>query len=52
MIEEGNETAITSTLTFIPVPEDDSSVLKCVGENPKLAGVMLEDSFKLNVVCK
>ncbi|XP_057664801.1 hemicentin-1-like isoform X2 [Diorhabda carinulata] len=45
-----NETSVLTTITFVPVPEDDNSVFKCVGENPKLTGVGLEDSFKLNVV--
>nr|CAH7737718.1 unnamed protein product [Callosobruchus chinensis] len=50
VIEEGNETLSESTITFVPVPEDDGSIFKCIGENPKLIGVGLEDSFKLNVV--
>ncbi|KAJ8925413.1 hypothetical protein NQ315_009245, partial [Exocentrus adspersus] len=50
VLEEGNETSVISTITFVPVPEDDGSIFKCVGENPQLTGVGLEDSFKLNVV--
>lgn len=50
--ESDNENAVISALTFVPVPEDDGSLLKCVGENPKLEGTSMEDSFKLNVVCK
>lgn len=51
-MEEGNGTVVLSSVTFSPVPEDDSTFLKCVGDNPKLLGVGQEDSFKLNVVCK
>lgn len=51
-MEEGNETVVLSSVTFAPVPEDDATFLKCVGDNPKLLGVGQEDSFKLNVVCK
>ncbi|CAH1995466.1 unnamed protein product [Acanthoscelides obtectus] len=50
VVEDGNETVSESTITFVPVPEDDGSIFKCIGENPKLVGVGLEDSFKLNVV--
>lgn len=39
-------------MTFAPVPEDDGTFLKCIGDNPKLISVAQEDSFKLNVVCK
>lgn len=51
-MEEGNGTVVLSSVTFAPVPEDDNTFLKCVGDNPKLLGVGQEDSFKLNVVCK
>lgn len=51
-VEEGNDTVVLSSVTFAPVPEDDGTFLKCVGDNPKLLGVGQEDSFKLNVVCK
>lgn len=51
-MEEGTETVVTSSVTFAPVPEDDHTILKCVGDNPKLHKVELEDSFTLNVVCE
>ncbi|CAH1161326.1 unnamed protein product [Phyllotreta striolata] len=50
VISQENDTSVITTLTFVPVPEDDNSIFKCVGENPKLGGVGLEDSFKFNVV--
>uniref|UniRef100_A0A6P7GYZ3 Uncharacterized protein LOC114342405 n=1 Tax=Diabrotica virgifera virgifera TaxID=50390 RepID=A0A6P7GYZ3_DIAVI len=50
VIAQENETSVITTISFVPVPEDDNSIFKCVGENPKLSGVGLEDSFKLNVV--
>ncbi|KAK9878561.1 hypothetical protein WA026_022633 [Henosepilachna vigintioctopunctata] len=50
--EETNETSVVSSVAFAPVPEDDGTFLKCIGDNSKLIGVAQEDSFKLNVVCK
>ncbi|XP_074036951.1 protein turtle homolog A isoform X2 [Leptinotarsa decemlineata] len=50
VIEEGNDTSVITTITFVPVPEDDGSIFRCIGENPKLNGVGLEDYFRLNVV--
>lgn len=52
VLEEGNETMVISSVTFAPVPEDDGTFLKCLGDNPKLPGFSQEDSFKLNVVCE
>lgn len=49
---DGNETAVISSVTFAPVPEDDGTVLKCKGDNPKLPGVSQSDTITLNVVCK
>ncbi|KAF5299772.1 hypothetical protein FQA39_LY11442 [Lamprigera yunnana] len=50
IVEGGNETTVSSTVTFAPVPEDDGTFLKCLGDNPSLPGVGQEDSFKLNIV--
>lgn len=43
---------VMSSVTFAPVPEDHNTILKCLGDNPELQGFSLEDSFKLDVVCK
>nr|XP_022903608.1 nephrin [Onthophagus taurus] len=40
---------VNSFLRFAPVPEDDTTVLKCRGENPQLLSGQ-EDTFMLNVV--
>ncbi|XP_018321411.1 hemicentin-1 isoform X2 [Agrilus planipennis] len=48
--DDKNETVVSSTVTFAPVPEDDGTFLKCLGDNPSLPGVTMEDSFKLNVI--
>lgn len=48
--ENSNDSTVTSTVTFVPVPEDDGTILKCIGENPKLPHMNQEDYFKLNVV--
>ncbi|XP_039283024.1 LOW QUALITY PROTEIN: hemicentin-2-like, partial [Nilaparvata lugens] len=45
-----NETVVTSTVTFAPVPEDDGHHIKCHGVNPKIPGSSLEDTIMLNVV--
>ncbi|XP_019871774.2 hemicentin-1 isoform X2 [Aethina tumida] len=50
VIEDGNDTLVISSVTFSPVPEDDGTFLKCIGDNPKLPGVGQDDSFKLSVV--
>ncbi|GLV36526.1 sidestep III [Carabus blaptoides fortunei] len=50
ILEGGNETVVTSSVTFAPVPEDDNTMLKCQGDNPSLPGTGLEDSFLLNIV--
>ncbi|XP_060522405.1 synaptogenesis protein syg-2-like isoform X2 [Cylas formicarius] len=50
-LDEGtNDTLVLHSVTFVPVPEDDGTILKCIGENPKLPDSSLEDSFRLNVV--
>lgn len=52
MKESSNETWVSSTLRFTPLPEDDGVLLKCQADNSALPGQSLEDSFKLDVVCK
>lgn len=53
IVEGGNETVVSSSVTFAPVPEDDGTFLKCQGDNPSLPDAgSTEDSFKLNIVCK
>ncbi|ERL90004.1 hypothetical protein D910_07362 [Dendroctonus ponderosae] len=49
---DSNESLVLSSVSFAPVPEDDGTVLKCIGTNPKLLAYSQEDSFRLNVVCK
>ncbi|XP_065359099.1 putative uncharacterized protein DDB_G0282133 [Calliphora vicina] len=41
---------VLSTLTFNPQPEDDGTLLKCEGSNPRLQNSALEDSLMLNVM--
>ncbi|CAH1164164.1 unnamed protein product, partial [Phaedon cochleariae] len=50
VIEDGNDTSVINTMTFIPVPEDDGGIFKCIGENAKLPGMALDDFFRMNVV--
>ena len=47
-----NETWVSSQVQFMPLPEDDGVQLKCQADNNALPGQSLEDSFKLDVVCK
>uniref|UniRef100_A0AAR5PEF8 Ig-like domain-containing protein n=1 Tax=Dendroctonus ponderosae TaxID=77166 RepID=A0AAR5PEF8_DENPD len=47
---DSNESLVLSSVSFAPVPEDDGTVLKCIGTNPKLLAYSQEDSFRLNVV--
>ncbi|XP_055585005.1 hemicentin-2-like [Uranotaenia lowii] len=45
-----NGSLVTSTLTFRPQPEDDGTILKCEGSNPRLQNSVLEDSVIMNVM--
>ncbi|XP_043654042.1 uncharacterized protein LOC122620578 isoform X1 [Drosophila teissieri] len=46
---QGNGRVI-STLTFYPQPEDDGTMLKCEGSNPRLQNSAIEDSLMMNVI--
>jgi hypothetical protein len=43
---------VISTLTFVPLPADDNTKLKCEGSNPRLQNSALEDTLIMNVLCK
>lgn len=47
-----NGSNVTSVLTFRPLPEDDGTILKCDGSNPRLPNSGLDDSLVLNIMCK
>lgn len=47
-----NGSVAVSTLTFRPLPDDDGTILKCEGSNPRLPNSALEDSLILIVMCK
>lgn len=47
-----NGSVAVSTLTFRPIPDDDGTILKCEGSNPRLPNSALEDSIVLVVMCK
>lgn len=47
-----NSSIVTSVLSFQPSSEDDGTVLKCEGSNPRLQNSVLEDSVIMNVLCK
>ncbi|XP_063627872.1 neural cell adhesion molecule 1-like isoform X1 [Cydia splendana] len=49
-VEAQNETWVSSTIEFMPLPEDDGSQLKCQADNSALPGQSIEDSLKLDVV--
>ncbi|XP_049877452.1 hemicentin-1-like [Pectinophora gossypiella] len=50
LVEAVNETWVSSSLQFTPLPEDDGVQLKCQADNNALPGQTIEDSFKLDVV--
>ncbi|KAK7865976.1 hypothetical protein R5R35_009404 [Gryllus longicercus] len=45
-----NETAVSSTVTFSPTPEDDNKVLRCKADNEAIPDSSLEDTLTLSVV--
>ncbi|XP_055524377.1 uncharacterized protein LOC129718023 isoform X2 [Wyeomyia smithii] len=45
-----NSSTSTSVLSFRPQPEDDGTILKCEGSNPRLQNSVLEDSIIMNVM--
>ncbi|XP_059610810.1 uncharacterized protein LOC132257796 [Phlebotomus argentipes] len=45
-----NSSVATSQLTFRPAPEDDGTILKCEGSNPRLPNSALEDSMVMNIM--
>lgn len=47
-----NGSVAISTLSFRPIPDDDGTILKCEGSNPRLPNSALEDSLILVVMCK
>lgn len=42
----------TSILSFVPSVEDNGKTLTCHSENPKVAGMFIEDNWNLSVHCK
>ncbi|CAG9565372.1 unnamed protein product [Danaus chrysippus] len=47
--DASNDTWVSSTLQFMPLPEDDGVQIKCQADNNALPGQSIEDSFKLDV---
>lgn len=41
-----------SILNFVPTTEDDKKSITCRAENPKVSGLFLETTWKIDVVCK
>lgn len=52
IVQLANGSMAISTLTFRPIPDDDGTILKCEGSNPRLPNSALEDSLVLVVMCK
>uniref|UniRef100_A0A182VQK8 Ig-like domain-containing protein n=1 Tax=Anopheles minimus TaxID=112268 RepID=A0A182VQK8_9DIPT len=45
-----NGSMVSSVLSFRPHPDDDGTILKCEGSNPRLQNSVLEDSVIMNVL--
>uniref|UniRef100_A0A182J5S9 Ig-like domain-containing protein n=1 Tax=Anopheles atroparvus TaxID=41427 RepID=A0A182J5S9_ANOAO len=45
-----NSSMVSSVLSFRPHPDDDGTILKCEGSNPRLQNSALEDSVIMNVL--
>lgn len=41
-----------SVLNFVPTTEDDGKSITCRAENPKVSGLFLETTWKIEVICK
>lgn len=52
VLQHMNGSVTISTLAFRPIPDDDGTILKCEGSNPRLPNSALEDSLVLVVMCK
>lgn len=50
--DETTNTTSRSELSFVPSTEDDGKSITCRAENPKVTGLFLETTWKLNVVCE
>lgn len=50
--DETTNTTSRSELSFVPSTEDDGKSITCRAENPKVTGLYLETTWKLNVVCE
>ncbi|KAG8222029.1 hypothetical protein J437_LFUL002791 [Ladona fulva] len=50
--EEVRENATVSELIFTPSTDDDGKHVTCRAENPNVTGAYLEDTWKIEVVCK
>ncbi|XP_041969072.1 nephrin-like [Aricia agestis] len=48
--EAMNETWVSSSMQFMPLPEDDGAQIKCQADNAALPGQSIDDSFRLDVV--
>lgn len=47
-----NDNTTHSELSFVPTTEDNDKSITCRAENPKVTGLFLETSWKIDVVCK
>lgn len=52
MQDETLNNTTRSELSFVPSTEDDGKSITCRAENPKVTGLFLETTWKLDVVCK
>ena len=41
-----------STLNFVPTTDDDGKSITCRAENPKVPGLFLETTWRIEVICK
>lgn len=49
---ETRENVTISELSFVPTTDDDGKSIICRAENPKVAGLSMEASWTLDVVCE
>lgn len=50
--DEALNNVTKSVLNFVPTTDDDGKSITCRAENPKVSGLFLETTWKIEVICE